>query len=165
MPLSADSEQVMCFASSKNPAITVSYPPALSLTHKKIPARAHLYHAENLRGGEIVQEIVVAYAVGNICSPDEVVAFCNVNQAEFAVVGPEAPLNAGMVDALEASGVRGIGPTKALAQVECSKQFARNVMHKHSVPGCPLFRAFSSIAGQCSLCGLTSSALQARRAG
>jgi len=92
-------------------------------------------------------ELASEYEVGNIDSPEAVVAFCQANKAVMAVVGPEAPLNAGVVDALEAVGIKGIGPTKQMAQVECSKQFARNVMVKYGVPGCPIYRPFSSPAG------------------
>src|SRR5215216_6071096 len=50
-----------------------------------------------------------------------VVAFCKANQVDFVVVGPEAPLVAGVVDDLESAGVKMFGPRKAAARLEGSK--------------------------------------------
>lgn len=54
--------------------------------------------------------------------------------ADLVVVGPEAALAAGVVDALEAAGIRAFGPTKAAAEIEASKAFAKQVMHEAGVP-------------------------------
>ena len=53
---------------------------------------------------------------------------------DFVVVGPEAPLAAGLVDALEEAGVRAFGPTKAAARIEHSKAFAKELMLANGVP-------------------------------
>ena len=50
------------------------------------------------------------------------------------VVGPEAPLAAGVVDAFRAAGLRVFGPTKAAAQLESSKDFAKRFMRRHGIP-------------------------------
>jgi phosphoribosylamine--glycine ligase len=50
------------------------------------------------------------------------------------VVGPEAPLAAGVVDAFRAAGLRIFGPTKAAAQLESSKDFAKRFMTRHKIP-------------------------------
>ena len=52
----------------------------------------------------------------------------------FTVVGPEAPLAAGVVDAFRAAGLRIFGPTQAAAQLESSKDFAKQFMARHSIP-------------------------------
>ncbi len=52
-----------------------------------------------------------------------VVAFCEANAIDFVVVGPEAPLVAGIVDDLAAAGIAAFGPSKAAAQLEGSKAF------------------------------------------
>src|SRR4051794_40865176 len=52
-----------------------------------------------------------------------VVAFCRLMRIDFVVVGPEAPLVAGLVDDLQAAGIKAFGPSKAAAQVEGSKAF------------------------------------------
>jgi phosphoribosylamine--glycine ligase len=54
---------------------------------------------------------------------------------ELAVIGPEAPLGAGIVDALESKGIRCAGPNQEAAQIEISKEFARNLMRKYKIPG------------------------------
>jgi len=52
-----------------------------------------------------------------------VIAFCEANKVDFVVVGPEAPLVAGIVDDLEAAGFKTFGPNKAAARLEGSKGF------------------------------------------
>jgi phosphoribosylamine--glycine ligase len=65
--------------------------------------------------------------------------------AEMAVIGPEAPLGAGIVDSLEVSGVPTVGPTEAAAQIELSKEFARDLMHRHGIPGLVDYWAFDDL--------------------
>ncbi len=55
-------------------------------------------------------------------------------QVDLVVVGPEAPLAAGLVDALAAKGIATFGPTRAAARLEASKQFAKEVMDRSGVP-------------------------------
>jgi phosphoribosylamine--glycine ligase len=61
----------------------------------------------------------------------------------LTVVGPEAPLAAGIVDRFETLGMPIFGPTKAAAQIESSKVFARQLMQKYDIP-CPKGITFSS---------------------
>ena len=53
---------------------------------------------------------------------------------EYTVVAPDDPLAAGLVDALEARGHRAFGPSKAAAQIEASKSFAKGLMKKYGIP-------------------------------
>ncbi len=55
------------------------------------------------------------------------------NSIDLTVIGPEAPLAGGLVDALQAAGHSAFGPTKAAAQIEASKAFAKDVMAKAGV--------------------------------
>ena len=55
-------------------------------------------------------------------------------QVAFTVVGPEAPLAAGVVDAFRAAGLPIFGPTKAAAQLESSKDFAKQFLVRHNIP-------------------------------
>jgi phosphoribosylamine--glycine ligase len=55
-------------------------------------------------------------------------------RADFTVVGPEAPLGAGVVDAFRAAGLRIFGPTAAAAQLEGSKSFAKGFLARHAIP-------------------------------
>src|SRR5690242_3838651 len=62
------------------------------------------------------------------------VEFCRREQIQLTVVGPEAPLAAGIVDAFRDAGLRIFGPTKAAAQLESSKDFAKRFMQRHGIP-------------------------------
>jgi phosphoribosylamine--glycine ligase len=65
---------------------------------------------------------------------DELVAFARREDIALTVVGPEAPLAAGVVDAFRAAGLRIFGPTRAAAQLEASKDFAKQFMARHGIP-------------------------------
>lgn len=65
---------------------------------------------------------------------------------EMAVIGPEAPLEVGLVDELETKGVRCVGPSKAAARLEISKSFTRALMRRHQVPGNIDFAVFDDLA-------------------
>ena len=63
-----------------------------------------------------------------------VIAFCKDKQIEFVVVGPEAPLCAGIVDDLEAAGIKAFGPSKAAARLEGSKGFTKDICRNNNIP-------------------------------
>lgn len=63
-----------------------------------------------------------------------IVAWCAENRPDLVVVGPEAPLCAGLVDALDGIGVKAFGPVAAGAKMEGSKRFAKEVMQAAGVP-------------------------------
>lgn len=63
-----------------------------------------------------------------------ITAFAKENEIDLTVVGPEAALAAGVVDALEAEGLKAFGPVKAAARIESSKEFAKQIMEKYGVP-------------------------------
>lgn len=65
---------------------------------------------------------------------DALIEVCRKERVELVVVGPEGPLAAGVVDALEAAGVRAFGPTRVGAQLEASKWFAKQVMSEAGIP-------------------------------
>ena len=63
-----------------------------------------------------------------------ITAWCKENSPDLVVVGPEAPLCAGLVDALESAGVKAFGPVAAGARMEGSKRFAKEIMQSAGVP-------------------------------
>ncbi len=63
-----------------------------------------------------------------------VIAFCRVQNIGFVVVGPEAPLVAGLVDALKAAGIKVFGPSRFAAQLEGSKGFTKDICAKYNIP-------------------------------
>ena len=63
-----------------------------------------------------------------------VIAFCRGAGIDFVVVGPEAPLCAGIVDDLEAAGIKAFGPSKAAARLEGSKGFTKDLCRANGIP-------------------------------
>ncbi|MBB3288560.1 MULTISPECIES: phosphoribosylamine--glycine ligase [unclassified Rhizobium] len=65
---------------------------------------------------------------------EAVVAFCREKAIDFVVVGPEAPLVAGIADALRAAGIAVFGPSAAAAQLEGSKGFTKDICARYDIP-------------------------------
>ncbi|KQS96242.1 MULTISPECIES: phosphoribosylamine--glycine ligase [unclassified Rhizobium] len=65
---------------------------------------------------------------------DAVLAFCKAEAIDFVVVGPEAPLVAGLADTLRAGGIAVFGPSAAAAQLEGSKGFTKDICAKYNIP-------------------------------
>ena len=74
------------------------------------------------------------------------VDFAVENGADFAVIGPEGPLAAGLPDALQKRGIKCFGPTLGAAEIETSKAFARRLMEKYGIPGNPGYAVFEHYA-------------------
>ena len=70
----------------------------------------------------------------DIADHKAVIAFCKDNKIDFVVVGPEVPLVAGIVDDLEAAGIRAFGPTKWAARLEGSKGFTKDLCKANNIP-------------------------------
>ena len=87
----------------------------------------------------------------NPASPEEVAEWASTNQIELVVIGPEAPLVAGVSDALRTLGIPVFGPSQKAAQLEGSKSFAKEVMAAADVP--------TGMAKQCSTLDEVSEAL------
>src|SRR5207244_7271978 len=62
------------------------------------------------------------------------IEFAKKERVHLTVVGPEAPLAAGIVDAFTQAGLKIFGPTRAAAQLESSKDFAKSFMLRHAIP-------------------------------
>ena len=63
-----------------------------------------------------------------------VIAFCKMNKVDLVVVGPEAPLAAGIVDDLAGAGIKAFGPSKAASQLESSKGFTKDLCKANDIP-------------------------------
>ena len=61
---------------------------------------------------------------------------------QCAIIGPEAPLEAGIADALEELEIACVGPTREAARLETDKGFCRAMMERHGIAGCPKYRVF-----------------------
>ena len=80
-----------------------------------------------------------------ITDPAELADFVEKENIGITVVGPETPLAAGIVDLFRARGLKIFGPTKAAAQLESSKDFAKAFMQRHGIPTAK-YQTFSDVA-------------------
>jgi phosphoribosylamine---glycine ligase len=94
-----------------------------------------------------IASLCLEYGIGCITDPSVVAAFAREHKATLAVIGPEAPLAAGVADALLEDGVPVVGPTQSLSRIESSKGFARDLLAKYKIPGNPFFQRFTSMDG------------------
>ncbi|HYA15643.1 MAG TPA: phosphoribosylamine--glycine ligase [Syntrophales bacterium] len=85
--------------------------------------------------------------IGSYSDLAQVNSFAKECRVDCAVIGPEDPLNNGVVDSLKKAGVPAVGPTKSLARLETSKSFTRNLLSKYNIPGNPKFKIFTSMEG------------------
>ena len=103
---------------------------ALALALSKSPRLAKLFVAPGNPGTESRATNVALDAADHAA----VIAFCKKENIALVVVGPEAPLVAGLVDDLEAAGVKAFGPSKAAAQLEGSKGFTKDLCKEFNIP-------------------------------
>ncbi|MDI6898683.1 MAG: phosphoribosylamine--glycine ligase [Methanolinea sp.] len=82
------------------------------------------------------------FSIGKETDVAAVTRFAQQNSLDYAIIGPEAPLEAGVVDSLEKAGIPCVGPTRAAARLETDKAFCREMMESHGIAGCPRYRAF-----------------------
>ncbi len=80
-----------------------------------------------------------------LTDPHQLADFCVAEKVVLTVVGPEAPLAAGVVDVFRARGLRIFGPTQAAAQLESSKAYAKAFMQRHGIPTA-LYATFTEAA-------------------
>ncbi len=76
-----------------------------------------------------------------VTDTEAIVRFAKESSIDITVVGPEIPLVAGLVDAMQAEGLKVFGPTKAAAELEGSKVFCKNMLHSANIPTAD-FRTF-----------------------
>jgi len=81
--------------------------------------------------------------LGNYNELDKIKNFSKKNNIDFAFIGPEEPLEKGVVNALEGDGVNAVGPTKLMARLETSKSFTRELLQKYNIDGNPNFKVFN----------------------
>jgi phosphoribosylamine--glycine ligase len=94
------------------------------------PLAGRLYCAPGNAG--IAQEAEIADL--DLADHPAVIAFCRANKIDLVVVGPEGPLCAGIVDDLEAAGIKAFGPSKAAARLEGSKGFTKDLCKANDIP-------------------------------
>ncbi|MCL9813446.1 phosphoribosylamine--glycine ligase [Natranaeroarchaeum aerophilus] len=96
-----------------------------------------------------INEIAAGFESLETTDAEAVVEYAESVDATLAVVGPEAPLAAGVADALDEAGVYAFGPQAEEARIETDKSFQREFMAEHDVPGCPDFEVFEDGEAAC----------------
>jgi phosphoribosylamine---glycine ligase len=76
---------------------------------------------------------------GPVTDGPSIVEFAKARSVDYAVLGPEAPIAAGVADALRTAGVPVVGPSQSAARIESSKKFAREFLTRHGIEGVPKY--------------------------
>ena len=87
---------------------------------------------------------ISTYKIGDEGEVDKVAEFAKQNGIELAVIGPEAPLGKGIVNALEDVGVPCVGPAQESARIETDKSFMRNLFEKYEIAGSVVYKVFDN---------------------
>ncbi|MDD2536468.1 MAG: hypothetical protein PHW78_07950, partial [Macromonas bipunctata] len=103
---------------------------ALAWKLKQSPRVAHVFVAPG-NGGTARDADLINLAITDVKTLRE---WAQANAIALTVVGPEAPLAAGVVDEFRAHGLKIFGPTQAAAQLESSKAFSKAFMARHGIP-------------------------------
>ncbi len=103
---------------------------------------AELYAAMSSRNPGIMK-LAKEASVTQITDPKSISDYAKRTRIELAIIGPEAPLVNGIVDALTKLSVRCVGPTRRTASLEGDKAFCRELLSKYNIPGNPLFKVFT----------------------
>lgn len=103
---------------------------ALAWKMTQSPQVSRVYVAPGNAGTALNPDMENVAVKGN----DALVAFAKSEDIAITVVGPEAPLSEGVVDAFQAAGLKIFGPTQAAAQLETSKDFSKAFMIRHNIP-------------------------------
>jgi len=111
-------------------------------------SEADLYACASNRNPGIAR-IAAGFETLETTNPEAVVDYAEAVDATIAVIGPEAPLEVGLADALEAAGVYPFGPKEADARIETDKAFQREFMQENDIPGCPDFETFDDMEAAC----------------
>ena len=82
------------------------------------------------------------YVVADVCDLDAIREFALRVKPDFAVIGPEAPIEAGVVDMLLENEIHSASPLKTVGRLESSKSFTRDLLEKYNIEGNPKFRVF-----------------------
>ncbi|MCL2751223.1 MAG: phosphoribosylamine--glycine ligase [Firmicutes bacterium] len=100
-----------------------------ALSKSKSAGRLHA-----IPGNAGIAELAECHAEIGATDSAAIVAFAKAYKIGLVIVAPDDPLAAGVVDALEAAGIRAFGPTRAAAEIESSKAFSKSLMKKYGIP-------------------------------
>jgi len=116
---------------------------AIARSLAQSPRDPELYAAASNRNPGI-ESLADGFEVLDETDPDAVSEYAEAVDTTVAMVGPETPLAAGVVDALEERGVYAFSPLQSDARIETDKAFQREFMAEHDIPGTPDFAVFEN---------------------
>ena len=111
---------------------------------KKLSGSKHTKKIHAVPGNSSMEKYAAVHSDINDSDIERIVALAIKENITWTVIGPEAPLTAGLADALEAAGIKVFGPRKLEAQLESSKAFAKNIMIKYGIPTAE-YQAFTNL--------------------
>ena len=97
----------------------------------------------NLNPG--IQSLSKDYLKEKETNIENVIKYAKKNQIDIAIIGPEAPLEVGIVNNLNKEGIKACSPTKEAAQIETDKEWMRNLLKKYKIPGQLKCETFTNI--------------------
>ncbi|MEN4006314.1 MAG: phosphoribosylamine--glycine ligase [Methanobacterium sp.] len=109
---------------------------------KAIYGNAELYSIMSNKNPGIAR--ISRYQISDENDIERVMKFAENNNIDIAVIGPEAPLEKGIVNALEDTGVGCVGPTREAAKIETDKVFMRNLFENYKIDGSLVYRVFDN---------------------
>ncbi|MEA1985660.1 MAG: phosphoribosylamine--glycine ligase [Euryarchaeota archaeon] len=110
---------------------------------KKAPAIYAVMSKKNPGIAELCEDFLLEKET----NVESVLDYAESRSIDIAVIGPEAPLAAGLTDVLEEVGIGVVGPRKKVARIEFDKAWARNFMKDNNIDGCPTFKVFENADG------------------
>ena len=87
---------------------------------------------------------IAKYKQGNEGEVEKVVEYAKENEIDIVFIGPEAPLEKGIVDELEKNGIKCVGPTKSAARIETDKSFMRKLFEDYGIEGSLVYKVFDN---------------------
>ena len=98
---------------------------------------------KNLNPG--IEKMTVDYLLEKETNINRVVEYAKKKNIDLALIGPEAPLELGLVNALQKQGIKACAPTKEAARIETDKEWMRNLLKKYNVSGQLKYRSFTDV--------------------
>jgi len=112
------------------------------------PREKQIFSLSEVNNPGLIEKSAEPIAIGKTDDKEFVLKYARKVKPDFAIIGPEEPLEAGVVDELiDQLGIPCVGPRKSLARLESSKSFTRNLLAKHSITGNPAYKEFKSLDG------------------
>jgi len=119
---------------------------AIAETIKRSPQRPILVTYAKVKNPGVF-DLSDRYEIGDLMDFSHLQVFARRESPDFAIIGPDDPIGAGVADILAEIGIPSVAPKKSLARLESSKSFTRDLVERYKIPGNPIFRVFTGADG------------------